>query len=222
MNDLEKKIGYEFQNKKLLTRALTHSSYANEVRSSGGNNERLEFLGDAILSATISDFLYRKDNSLPEGELTRLRSYLVCEDTLWKFASEIGLGDNILLGKGEESSGGRKRKSILADAFEALLAALYLDGGMAPVREFVIPLAESSLEKQKDYKDYKTALQEITQQNPEELVEYVVTEESGPDHHKTFVVEVRLNSNIIGKGSGQSKKQAEQMAAREALELMGL
>ena len=222
MNGLEKTIGYEFKNKRLLVRAMTHSSYANEVKSCGGNNERLEFLGDSVLSVVVSDYLFRSYDHLPEGELTRLRAFLVCEDSLWKFAQEIVLGEYLMLGKGEELSGGRQRKSILADAFEALLAAVYLDGGMNPVRAFILPIVENSLCRQQTYRDYKTALQEVTQQNPEETVEYVVTEQTGPDHDKTFVVEVHLNSNVIGRGVGHSKKQAEQQAAKEALELMGL
>ncbi|MCI8441834.1 MAG: ribonuclease III [Provencibacterium sp.] len=218
---LEKEIGYIFQDKSLIEVALTHSSYANEVKRRTKYNERLEFLGDAVLSIIVSDYLFHKFH-LPEGELTKLRASLVCEKTLDLFAQKIALGEYLRLGKGEEMTGGRKRPSICSDAFEALIAAIYLDGGIEPARAFVLPFVVGMLEEHATpFKDYKTLLQEIIQQNPEERLHYVLVEESGPDHDKHFVVEVHLNSNVIGSGEGRSKKTAEQQAARRALELMG-
>lgn len=220
--DLEKRIGYTFQNKQYLQTAITHSSYANEMKEPTPYNERQEFLGDAVLSIVVSDYLF-KNSSLAEGDLTKLRAALVCEKSLCGFAAKIDLGSAILLGKGEEMMGGRTRPSILADAFEALIAAIYLDGGMKAAREFVLPFVMDTLESESRirFHDYKTALQEIVQKNPEEKLTYVLVEESGPDHNKRFEVEVHLNSNVIGHGVGKSKKNAEQMAAKEALELMG-
>ena len=217
---LQDKLGHRFKNINYLSNALTHSSYANETRS-GENNERLEFLGDAVLSMVISDYLFGRFH-MAEGDLTRLRSMLVCEKTLFAFAREIELGKFLKLGKGEEQTGGANRPSILSDAFEAVLAALYLDGGLDAAKNFILPLAQRTLDGEQDaFHDYKTQLQEIVQQNPGELLSYILAQESGPDHEKRFVVEVRLNSNIIGKGEGRSKKNAEQNAAREALKLMG-
>lgn len=223
MKDLQQIIGYQFRQEKYLSNALTHSSYANEVKRNLQSNERQEFLGDAVLSIIVSDYLYRHYSHLPEGELTKLRASLVCEKALCQFAGQIGLGAYLMLGKGEENTGGRERPSILADAFEALIAAIYLDGGMEPATRFVMGFVQDVIEDhgRVTFKDYKTMLQEIIQQNPEEHVSYVLAEESGPDHDKHFVVEVRLNSNVIGRGEGRSKKNAEQMAAREALVLMG-
>ena len=223
LSQLEQKIGYSFQNRKYLSTALTHSSYANEVKRGVVCNERQEFLGDAVLSIVVSDYIFRHYSHLPEGELTKIRASLVCEKSLCQFARAIGLGDYLVLGKGEEQMGGRQRSSILADAFEALIAAIYLDSGMEAASRFVLPFVKPELDNHgaKIYKDYKTALQEIIQKNPEEQVGYVLVEESGPDHDKRFKVEVHLNSNVIGVGVGRSKKEAEQMAAREALELMG-
>lgn len=220
--DLEKKIGYTFQDKSYLETAITHSSYANEMKNRCPYNERQEFLGDAVLSIIVSDYLF-KSFHLAEGDLTKLRAALVCEKSLCGFAAKIDLGSAIRLGKGEEMMGGRTRPSILADAFEALIAAIYLDGGMEAAREFVLPFVMDTLESESKirFHDYKTALQEIVQKNPEEKLSYVLVEESGPDHNKRFEVEVRLNSNVIGHGVGKSKKDAEQMAAKEALELMG-
>ena len=221
--ELQRLIGYEFKNKDLLTTALTHSSFANEARSGTKYNERLEFLGDSVLSIVVSDYIYLHCPDLPEGKLTKLRASLVCEKSLYVYAKQIELGKHIRLSKGEKRSGGDDRPSILSDAFEALIAAIYLDGGIEPARKFilrfVIPDIKSS--KPKKFKDYKTSLQEIIQKNPEEKLTYVLVKESGPDHDKHFVVEVHLNSNVIGKGGGRSKKEAEQQAAREALELMG-
>ena len=222
MHELEKTIGYEFKNEGYLRTALTHSSYANEMRSRCPYNERQEFLGDAVLSIIVSDYLF-KSSHLAEGDLTKLRASIVCEKSLWGWAKEIHLGDYILLGKGEENSGGRERPSIQADAFEALIAAVYLDSGMERTREFLMPFVLRSLENEEKpaFKDYKTLLQEIVQKNPEEQLSYELVEERGPDHDKTFVVQVKINSNIIGRGVGKSKKAAEQMAAKEAVELMG-
>ncbi len=223
LSQLEQKIGHSFQNRKFLSTALTHSSYANEVKRGVVCNERQEFLGDAVLSIVVSDYIFRHYSHLPEGELTKIRASLVCEKSLCQFARSIGLGDYLVLGKGEEQMGGRLRPSILADAFEALIAAIYLDSGMEAAAEFVLPFVKPELDNHgsRVYKDYKTTLQEIIQKNPEEQVSYVLVDESGPDHDKRFKVEVHLNSNVIGTGAGRSKKEAEQMAAREALELMG-
>ena len=220
--DLEKRIGYHFREKQYLQTAVTHSSYANEMKDPTPYNERQEFLGDAVLSIVVSDYLF-KNSSLAEGDLTKLRAALVCEKSLCGFAAKIDLGSAIRLGKGEEMMGGRTRPSILADAFEALIAAIYLDGGMEAAREFVLPFVMDTLESESKirFHDYKTALQEIVQKNPEEKLSYVLVEESGPDHNKRFEVEVRLKSNVIGHGVGKSKKDAEQMAAKDALELMG-
>ncbi|MEG1777967.1 MAG: ribonuclease III, partial [Angelakisella sp.] len=210
-----------FQNKKLLQRALTHSSYANESKEHPECNERMEFLGDAVLSLAVSNHIFHRFH-LDEGDLTKIRASLVCEKTLFKFAKEINLGDELMLGKGEEQMGGRTRASILSDAFEAVIAAIYLDGGMEEASRFVLRFAECELEQsRKPFVDYKTMLQEIVQKNPEEKVSYVLVREEGPDHEKVFEVEVHLNSNVIGKGSANSKKSAEQLAAKEALELMG-
>ena len=215
-------IGYKFKNKKYMYIALTHSSYANESKEKITHNERQEFLGDAVLSIVVSDFLFNHSH-LAEGDLTKLRAAIVCEKSLHKFALKIGLGEFLKLGKGEDMNGGRERPSILADAFEAVIAAIYLDGGMEPARNFILPFVKDSLENEKrlSFKDYKTILQEIIQQNPEEKLTYVLVKEDGPDHDKTFEVEVHLNSNVIGKGVAGSKKEAEQFAAKEALELMG-
>ncbi len=223
INDFEQRIGYTFKKKSLLTEALTHSSFANEGKKHGKNNERLEFLGDSVLSIIVAEYIFTANKSMPEGELTKLRASLVCENSLFEFAKKIGLGDILYLGKGEEMTGGRERPSILADAFEALLAAIYLDGGFDAAKTFVIGFIPTNLKSQVSSKnsDYKTALQEIIQKNKEEKIEYVLVSESGPDHNKFFSVEVHLNSNVIGTGTGKSKKLAEQNAAKEALSLMG-
>ncbi len=223
MEVLQNKLDYKFNNVKLLENALYHSSYANEVRGGVTSNERLEFLGDSVLSVIVASYLFENFKTIPEGELTKLRASLVCEKSLCLFSREIGLGEFLRLGKGEEKGGGRERDSILADAFEAVLAAIYLDGGMAEAEKFVLRFVLPELEHRNDevFKDYKTALQEIIQRNPEENVTYHLIGESGPDHDKVFEVEVHLNSNVIGSGKGKSKKQAEQCAAKEALKLMG-
>jgi ribonuclease III len=223
MKELEEKLQYHFKNPQYLKTALTHSSYANEYRVPEGSNERLEFLGDAVLGAIVADYLFKNFPKLPEGELTKRRAALVCEKACCGFSKEIGLGKYLLLSHGEQNSGGRSRPSILADAFEAVTAAIYLDGGIEAARTFVLryvlPLLRQG--RPKAMKDYKTALQEIVQKNPEDHLEYVLTGESGPDHEKHFLVEVRLDGNTMGKGGGRSKKEAEQQAAREALKLMG-
>lgn len=222
MSTLEQKIGYTFNDRSLLVEALTHSSYANEK----GNcecNERMEFLGDAVLSIVSAEYLYKKFPNTPEGKLSKLRSSLVCTQSLASFAREIGLGSYLLLGKGESASGGYDRDSILEDAFEALIAAIYLDGGMPAAKKHILKFLARDVETHHvNFKDYKTTLQEIIQQNPDETLTYVLIGESGPDHDKRFEVEVHLNSNVIGKGIGRSKKQAEQEAAREALSLLGV
>ncbi|MCI6640303.1 MAG: ribonuclease III [Pygmaiobacter massiliensis] len=218
LRSLEEKLGYRFQNGELLLTAVTHSSFANEQRRGQPFNERLEFLGDSVLSIVVSEYLFSAHKDLPEGELTRTRAALVCEGSCFEFAKKIDLGRYMRLGRGEELSGGRERSSILADAFEAVIAAIYLDGGLEAARAFILPFVKAQHVSQEDY---KTRLQEIIQQNPEERLRYVVTGEFGPDHNKRFTVEVHLNSNVLGKGTGHSKKAAEQQAARQALELFG-
>lgn len=220
--NIEERLQYTFKNKKLLMRALTHSSYANESKEKLESNERMEFLGDAVLSIIVSDHIFHKFH-LDEGDLTKIRASLVCEQSLFDFANEINLGSELLLGKGEEQMGGRTRASIVSDAFEAVLAAIYLDGGIEEARKFVLRFVEKELKetKKQAFVDYKTILQEIIQKNPEERVSYVLVREDGPDHEKQFEVEVRLNSNVIGRGISSSKKGAEQLAAKEALALMG-
>lgn len=222
MKELIKKIGYEFKDESLLIRALTHSSYANESGGKLESNERLEFLGDSVLGFITAEFFFAREQDLPEGELTKLRAAAVCEKSLSAFANRIGLGKHLLLGKGEKNSKGNERPSILANAFEALIAAIYLDGGIKPATKFVTAFLEDFSAEYYTINDAKTVLQEIVQKNPGELLEYVLVKESGPDHAKSFEVEVRLNANVIGRGKGKSKKQAEQIAAKEALSLMGL
>ena len=223
MIELENIIGYQFKNTGLLDTALTHSSYSNEMGKSIKCNERMEFLGDSVLSLVVTNFIYLNFSQFPEGDLTQLRASLVCEKALYKFAKLISLGSFIKLSRGERHGGGADRPSILSDAFEALIAAIYLDGGYDKAAEFVMTFIEPEIKniKKKPTKDYKTTLQEIVQKNPGEKLEYRMVSESGPDHDKHFVAEVLLNSNSIGKGGGRSKKEAEQQAARVALELMG-
>ncbi len=224
LNEFEDIIGYKFKNQKLLFEALSHSSYANEMKKSHlRSNERLEFLGDSVLSIVVSDYLYRHFKHLPEGELTRVRASLVCEKALFEFSDQIRLSDFILLGKGEMRSQGNKRPSTVSDAFEAVIAAIYLDGGLEAAKDHIMRfMPDNIISKKKDSnEDYKSILQEIIQRNPEENIEYRLVDESGPDHDKKFTVRVMLNSNVIGEGTGKSKKNAEQTAAKEALELMG-
>lgn len=224
MEELQKSINYKFKDESLLIEALTHSSYANEQKGKNIKcNERLEFLGDSVLSIVVSDYIYKNCPELTEGDLTKLRASLVCEESLYKFAKKINLGSYLILSKGEHHNNGSKRPSILSDAFEALIAAIYLDSDRETAADFILGfiIPELKNHKKRPAKDYKTTLQEIIQKNPGETLKYVLVGESGPDHEKHFVVEVHLNSNVIGKGGGKNKKQAEQQAAREALELMG-
>ena len=220
LKSLQSKIGYSFKEPAYLKRALTHSSYVNGKQNS---NERLEFLGDSVLSLVVSRHLF-SSLDMPEGMLTKIRAKLVCEQTLFGFAERIELGSYLRLSKGEELSGGRHRKSILADAFEALIAAIYLDGGLDCASEFIlrfIPPVQQLKFSTLFLGDYKTALQEIIQKNPEEHIEYVITDESGEAHKRVFYAAVTLNGQTIGSGNGFSKKEAEQAAAKEALSLMG-
>lgn len=220
MAELEEAIGYRFRRRAYLEEALTHSSYVNGKHNS---NERLEFLGDSVLSVVVSKYLF-ESLDVPEGKLTKIRAKLVCEDSLYEFAKQIDLGARIKLGKGEENTGGRDRRSILADAFEALIAAIYLDGGLEEARTFImrfIPPIEEIKNGRLVFGDYKTVLQEIIQQNPEERIEYEITGERGAAHQRVFTANVLLNGQTIGTGSGKSKKEAEQAAAKEAVSLMG-
>ena len=226
MEKLEEKIGYSFKDPALLRNALTHSSYANESRDKGvHSNERLEFLGDSVLGLVTSDYIFNLYRDIPEGELTKLRAALVCEQALHEQAESIGLSQYLYLGRGEEAGGGRTRTSILADATEALIGAIYLDGGMEKAREFVLSFIKPSVKKHAhgaNFHDYKTMLQEIVQKNREETLSYRMAGQEGPDHNKTFRMEVLLNSNVIAEGVGHSKKEAEQDAAHKALQLMGV
>lgn len=222
MEQFQNNLGYHFKNPALLARALTHSSYANERHVDTGDNERLEFLGDSVLGFITAEYLFANHRDFPEGELTKLRAYAVCEKSLFAYAEEIGLGNYLKLGKGEERTGGRTRPSVLSDAFEAVIAAIYLDGGMDEAKKFVLRFVVPYVEAKPTFKDYKTMLQEVVQKNQGETLEYVLVSETGPDHDKCFTVEVHLNSNVIGRGVGGSKKKAEQNAAKEALELMGI
>lgn len=222
MTALEERIGYEFKNPSLLKEALTHSSYVNGKNHH--SNERLEFLGDSVLSVVVSKYLFENLTDKSEGQLTKLRASIVCEHALFPFAEKIKLGEEIYLGKGEENTGGRHRRSILADAFEALIAAIYLDGGLEAARRFILPFIppiESLRSGRLLIGDYKTILQEIIQQNPEEKVVYELADESGAAHNRIFTSNVLLNGQIIGTGVGASKKEAEQNAAKEAVRLMG-
>lgn len=224
IKDLESAIGYRFKNITLLQNALTHSSYANERwHNSLLSNERLEFLGDAILGMTVAKYLYQTFPDRPEGELTRMRADMVCEQTLAKVAARIELGKHLLLGNGEEQGGGRTRNSILADAVESVIAASYLDGGMEAAQKFIeqFILVEVPV-KQLHNADYKTALQELVQQKKNQVLSYTLVGESGPDHDKQFDVEVKLNGKVVGTGSGSSKKRAEQAAAHAALEKLSV
>ena len=219
IKDLENAIGYKFKNITLLQNALTHSSYANEHwHNSLKSNERLEFLGDSILGMVVAEFLYRNYPDRPEGDLTRMRADMVCEQSLAKIAEALTLGNYLLLGNGEELSGGRNRPSILADAVESVIAACFLDGGMAPAEIFIQRFVLCNVPSvQMKNRDYKTALQELVQQKKNQQLSYQLIGESGPDHDKEFAVEVSLNGNVVGRGVGSSKKRAEQDAARDAI-----
>lgn len=234
--ELEATVGYTFHDKGLLSRAMTHSSYSNETGEKNHHllcNERLEFLGDSVLSLVVSQHLYTHYQNEPEGDLTCMRKDVVCAPALARYAAKMCLGDYLLLGVGEDRNGGRRNENILADAFEALLAAIYLDAsragssmdGLCAVKDFLIPLVLQDL---KDYetkgteRDYKTPLQQFIQQTEGDVLEYVLVSEEGPDHMKIFEVEARLNSNVIGTGKGRSKRKAEQAAAKAALGLFGV
>jgi len=219
LKELQNKLNYEFKNPDLLLKSLTHSSYANEsIRSADASNERLEFLGDSLLGMTVALMIYSKKPGLSEGQMTKLRAELVCERSLAELATELDLGDYLLLGRGEENGGGRGRPSILSDAFEAVIAAMYLDGGYEPVERLIITLFSSRTENpQLSYTDYKTRLQEITQCKPGQSLFYELSSEQGPDHAKSFTINVKLNGEIVGTGTGKSKKNAEQEAAKAAL-----
>ena len=221
MKSLQSKLQYHFNDPSLLELALTHSSFANE-KGAHHDNERLEFLGDSVLGFITAEYLYTSMPGTPEGELTKLRSAAVCEKSLAVFARELDLGSYLRLGKGETHSGGADRPSILSDAFESVIAAIYLDGGMEAAKTFVLRYISKAQRNVDAVTDFKTKLQEIVQQNPDEHLSYVLAAEAGPDHDKTFTVEVYLNSNCIATGEGHSKKKAEQAAAQKALELMGV
>ncbi len=215
--EFQEKIGYSFKEEGLLRQALTHSSYANEKHMKKlSDNERLEFLGDAVLEIVSSDFLYANYPDLPEGDLTRLRASIVCEPTLAMCTDMLNLGDYLLLGKGEDQTGGRKRKSILSDALEAIIGAIYLDGGFANAKEFVLKYILTDIEHKQLFYDSKTILQEVVQ-GEHETLSYVLVEESGPDHDKSFSVNVCVGDKVIGSGVGHTKKAAEQEAAYRAL-----
>lgn len=220
IKDLETAIGYRFKNITLLQNALTHSSYANEFwRDSLRSNERLEFLGDSILGMVVAEHLYRTFPERPEGELTRMRADMVCERALAKVANRLGLGSHLLLGHGEEQGGGRERASILADAVESVIAACFLDGGMDAARKLIEEFVLSEVPVNRlSNADYKTAFQERVQQKKDQTITYRLIGESGPDHDKSFQVEVLLNGQVVGTGTGSSKKRAEQDAARDALQ----
>ena len=223
MEKLEARIGYRFKNKKLLETALTHSSYANEKHSGPCQSyERQEFLGDSVLGLVTAQFLYDHEPMLPEGRMTRLRAELVCEASLHKTALALGLGEYMRLGKGEANTGGRERPSILADMVEAIIAAIYLDSGMDEARRFVLEkvLGDVEISEQRRSADYKTRLQELVQRKANQVISYELVNESGPDHNKVFEFEVRINGQVSGRGSGRTKKEAEQMAACKALEAL--
>ena len=218
MKNLEERLGYQFQNRTLLENALTHSSYANEHRDAGmPSNERLEFLGDSVLGMVVADHLYREHPNMPEGELTRTRAAMVCEDSLVEVARTLDLGRYLRLGKGEDAGGGRTRPSILADATEAVIAAIYLDGGIAQARRTIRTLILGNEEELSASRDYKTALQELIQKESGQKLIYRLVAEKGPDHAKCFSMEVELNGTTIGAGEGRTKKAAEQAAAKAAI-----
>lgn len=211
---LEERTGYHFKNEKLFEQALMHSSYVNEQHVSRLDcNERLEFLGDAVLELVSSEFLYTGYPDMPEGNLTKMRASAVCEPALAYCAAELNLGDFLLLGKGEESTGGRERSSIVSDAMEALIGAIYLDGGFTNAKEFILRFILNDIENKKLFYDSKTILQEIVQRDYEENLNYLLLKEEGPDHNKSFEVSARIGETEIGRGSGRTKKAAEQLAA---------
>ena len=220
MEELEQKLGYQFRDRALLSEALNHSSYANEHRALGEqSNERLEFLGDSVLGFVTAEFLFELHRDLPEGDLTRQRAALVCEQSLYEVAKMLDLGKYLKLGKGEDAGGGRTRPSILADATEAVFAAVYLDGGIEAASAMIhrVLLDKEGEHAEELMQDYKTALQELVQRKSGQALSYRMVGESGPDHNKTFTAEVWLNGEGVGTGSGHSKKEAEQAAARAAI-----
>ncbi|MGB9779266.1 MAG: ribonuclease III [Caldanaerobacter sp.] len=222
---LEQKINYEFKNKALLLEALTHSSWAHDGRNEKISNERLEFLGDSVLSLIISEYLYKNRKDLEEGALSKYRAEIVCEPSLARCARKIELGSFLRMGRGEEISGGRDRDSILADAMEALLAAVYLDGGLEVARKVTLDLFKEIIDevlKGIIYRDYKTRLQEVVQSMEVGKITYELIEEIGPDHNKIFVTQVKIGDVVLGKGQGKSKKESEQAAAMEALSKLGI
>lgn len=223
-NDFEQKIGYGFQRRELLITAMTHSSYANEFSRHNGEtvafNERLEFLGDAVLELVTSEFIYEKHQDMPEGRMSKLRASMVCEPSLAICARDIGLGTVLRLGKGEDRTGGRERDSILSDAFEALIGAIYLDGGLKPARDFIFAHLLSDLQETQLFKDSKTTLQEITQLQYRCTPEYVLTGEEGPAHMRIFKIELRIAGKTVTSAEGSSKKNAEQEAARKAIRIL--
>lgn len=225
MQELERKLNYSFRNPELLSEALSHSSYANEHRSARLNsNERLEFLGDSVLGFVTAEFLFTQHPNLPEGDLTRIRAALVCEQSLYEVARKLDLGRYLKLGRGEETGGGRERTSILADATEAVFAAVYLDGGIAEasalIHRVLLDVEREEIVEERR-RDYKTALQELVQRQADQVLSYRMIGEQGPDHAKTFQAEVRLNGESLGSGFGHSKKEAEQAAAKAALKSLG-
>lgn len=218
LRELENKIGYKFQRFDLLCQAMRHSSYANEKHMEKNEcNERLEFLGDAVLELVSSEFLFFENKKMPEGELTRTRASIVCEPSLAFCARELNLGSYLLLGKGEENTGGRYRDSLTSDALEALIGAIYLDGGFASAKEFIHRFILNDLEHKKFFFDSKTILQEIVQGNFNEPIEYTLLKEEGPDHNKSFFISVSIGNEIYGNGKGRTKKAAEQEAAYQAI-----
>jgi len=222
INNLQKKIDYYFNDPALLIKALTHSSYANEgVKKDSASNERLEFLGDSLLGMTVALLIFNSKPELSEGQMTKLRAELVCEKSLAEIALELDLGAYILLGRGEKNTGGQKRPSILSDTLEAMIAAMYLDGGYVPVEQFVTRIFIPRITNpDKSITDYKTVLQEVIQCKPGQTLIYEVTGEQGPDHDKYFTVDVKLNSQKLGTGEGKSKKRAEQEAAKAAIKII--
>ena len=218
MQPLEEKLGYTFQDKRLLENALTHSSYANEHRGAGiCSNERLEFLGDAVLEVVSSEFLFLNHPDMPEGEMTKLRASLVCEPALAYCAEAISLGDYLILGKGEDMTGGRERASVTSDAMEAMIGAIYLDGGFANAKEYIDRFILNDIENKQLFFDSKTILQEIVQGEMECEPVYELTGEEGPNHNKKFTVQVLIREQVYGTGSGRTKKAAEQEAAYRAI-----
>ncbi len=226
LSRLSNTLGVQFKDINLLQQALTHTSYANECKKTLiSHNERLEFLGDAVLDLIVSEYLFRQFGHLPEGELTKARAVIVCEPTLARCAAELGIGEYLFLGKGETSSGGRERVSILADSFEAVIGAIYLDSGFLQVSNFVLRQLQADLHlvaRGEYVKDYKTVLQEVVQKKNDSKITYEIISENGPDHNKLFEVIVLVNTDLFGKGLGKSKKEAEQYAAKQALVKLGV